>query len=173
MQQPIGSMMNGVLKVMVLRGSPERVYYSRPRFIVALVLALILSASVQWLVYHDHLVFVILRVFAELTMFMLAAVLLTAKVARFRLACTLFLLVLINVVADSLLLLVAPFDLGESVHTVGWLLALAAFYGASNTVAWALRKPITTGMLVMLVYAAAVFGLDLAFRTLYNMVALA
>ena len=172
MQQSLAAMVVGVLRVAVLRGSPERVHYSRRRFIIGLILAVLTSAAVQWFVYHDHIVFTILRVFAELTMFMLAAVLLTAKVARFRLAYALLLLVLISLFADAALLLVAPFDLGAAVHTVGFVLGLIALYGASNTMSWALRKPLVQGAFVMLVYVVAVIGLDLAFQTLYNMVAL-
>ncbi|MEM7097546.1 MAG: hypothetical protein AAF541_04740 [Pseudomonadota bacterium] len=171
MQQNLLGLVTGTFRVMLLRGSPERVHYSRPRFLVGLALAILASALVEWLVYGDHIVFMILRLFAELTMFMLAVTLLTAKVARFRLAYAMLLLVWISVFTDGVLLLAAPLNLGDSVHTLGFVVGLIALYGAGNTVAWALRKPLAQGIMVMVVYAIAVICLDLAFQTLYDMVA--
>ena len=171
MQQNIAGLITGTFRVMLLRGSPERVHYSRPRFLVGLALAILASGLVEWLVYGDHIVFIILRLFAELTMFMLAVTLLTAKVARFRLAYAMLLLVWISVFTDTLLLLAAPFELGDAAHTLGFVMGLIALYGAGNVTAWALRKPLVQGVMVMVVYAVAVIGLDLAFQTLYDMIA--
>ena len=98
--------------------------------------------------------------------------LLTAKVPRFRLAYALLLLVLISLFVDAILLLFAPANLGPVVHTIGYVLGLIALYGASSTVSWALRKPLVQGAFVMVVSVVAGIGLDLAFQTLYNMVAL-
>ena len=171
MQQSLWVMAVGVCRVVLLRGSPERVHYSRRRFIVALILAVLASAGVQVLFYEQHVVFTILRVFAELMMFMFTMVFLTAKVERFRLSYAMLLLVLISLFADCLLLLIAGFSLANYANPIGLLIAAIAFYGASNTVAWALHKPLGGGLLVMAGYVAAVTGLDVAFRFLYEIAA--
>ena len=113
----LGALISGMLRVIFLRGSPERVYYTRRRFIVALLLAVAVSALVQWFYHGDHLVFVILRVFAELTMFMLTMVFLTRRVARFRLAYLMLVLVLISLFADTFLLALAPASAGRRQNT--------------------------------------------------------
>ena len=74
------TLLQNVLRIVFLRGSPERIYYTRRLFIVAVILAVLVSALVQWFYHGDHVVFVILRVFAELTMFMLMAVLLVQPI---------------------------------------------------------------------------------------------
>ncbi len=167
----LAATLQGLAKVVFLRGSPERIFYTRRRFIVSLLLAVAASAAVQAFYFNDHLVFVILRVFAELTMFMLAIVFLTRKIARFRLAYAMFVLVLISLAAD-LVLIVLSVPVPESVRGgVGYGVGLVALYGASNTVAWGLRKPLHHGAGVMALYVAAVVGLDSAFRSLYQTMA--
>jgi hypothetical protein len=165
------SLVTGVLRVIFLRGSPERIFYTRRRFIVALFAALLASGLVQWFFYHDHVVFVVLRVFAEVTMFMLTMVLLTRKVARFRLAYLMLTLVLIGLFADLVLLalgLVLPIDYRIA---AGLAAGAVAWYGASSATAWGLRKPWHYGALVMLLYVAATVGLDMAFRSMYEIMA--
>ena len=171
MEQSLPNMMAGVWRVIFLRGSPERVHYSRRRFLVGLFVAILLSGCVQWFVHEDHVTFVVLRVFAELTMFMLAVTLLTAKVARFRLAYAMLLLVLISACADAAMLLFAALPPGQILSGTSIVLGLAASFGAANTFAWALRKPISQGIVVVGVYLAAVWGLNLAFRALYDIAA--
>ena len=156
---------------MFLRGSPERILYVRKFFIVALLSALVTSGLLQFFGYGDHVVFVILRVFAEITMFMLWMVFMTAKVARLRLANMMLVLMMISVVMDlATLLVVLPFPL-ELRANVGMIMGIVAAYGVSNVVAWALRKPILFGALHFGLYLAAVTGLDLAFRGLYETMA--
>lgn len=158
----------GLLRVIFLRGSPERVFYTRPRFIWGLLLASVASGLVGLYFYHDHLVFVILRVFAKLTMFMLTIVFLTRKIARFRLAYMMLVLVLISLLIDVVLLVLASFWPDAWRTTTGIALGACAFYGAANTFAWGLRKPISHGAFVALLYVAAALALEHAFRGLYN-----
>ena len=163
----------GVLRVVFLRGSPERIFYTRKRFIVGLLAAVLFSGLVQAFYFGDHLVFVILRVFAELTMFMLAMVLLTRKIPRFRLAYMMLALVFISVFIDGCLLALSPLFGngaamgGEITRYIAWGLGAIGLYGASSTVAWGMRLPINQGALVMALYVAAAVGLDMAFRSLY------
>lgn len=162
------AMMQSLLRIMFLRGSPERILYSRKLFIVALLSALVASALLQWFGYGDHLVFVILRVFAEITMFMLWMVFMTSKVARLRLANMMLVLMMISVLVDVITLLVLIPAPEEVSVQIGILFGVAAAYGVSNVVAWALRKPIHIGALYFALYYAAATGLDLAFRGLYG-----
>ena len=129
-------------RIVFKRGSPERLYYTRRLFIVTLLLALVTSAAVQYFYFADHITFVVLRVFAEITCFMVMMVLLTAKIARFRLARMMLVLVLLNLVADTLLLCLAPLQLldGSLLETVKLapvlVLGAIAVYGAGSVVAW-------------------------------------
>ena len=163
-------------RIVFLRGSPERIYYTRRLFIVSLLLAVAASAAVQTVLFDDHVVFVILRVFAELTMFMLMMVVLTAKIARFRLARMMLVLVLISLMADTLLTLigaVVSYRTAEPqlVDTIAYAFAAVALYGAANVTAWGLQRPLHVGAGVMLLYAIASTGLDMAFRGLYEIMA--
>jgi len=163
-----------VLRVVFLRGSPERIYYTRRLFIGALLCAVTLSASAQWLYFGDHVVFVILRVFAEIMPFMLMMVLLTAKIARFRLARMMLVLVLISALADALLLLISPLTwfADPAVQAgIGYMVGAAAIYGCASVVAWGLNRPLSHGAGVIGLYVAAAVGLDLAFRHLYQIMA--
>ncbi len=175
MNQSLAEMLAGLWRVILLRGSPERVHYSRRRFVVALLLAVAASAGAQVLFHEDHVVFVILRVFAELTMFMLAMVLLTARVARFRLAYVMLLLVMISLAADAVLMLLSGLFVITPVYTARYLLlaavSLTAWYGAGSVMAWGLRAPLSRGLLVMAAYLAAATVIDLSFRWLYDLVA--
>ncbi len=173
MLQTVTEMTNGVYRVVFLRGSPERVHYSQRRFIVSLLLAIIASAAAQFLYFGDHVVFVILRVFAELTMFMLTMVVLTSRIPRFRLAYLMLILVLISLFADMLLLLLSPLPLGDAHMGIAWLVGGVALYGASSATAWGLKKPIQQGVLVMGVYVLLVLAINVAFRALYDMAAFA
>ena len=168
--------LKGLLRVVFLRGSPERIFYTRRRFIVCLLLAVLLSGLAQAFFYQDHLVFVVLRVFAELTMFMLAIVLLTAKIARFRLAYMMLVLVMISALMDTTLLAIAPIltvfaDAEAARLWVGWAIGAMAAYGAANCFAWGLRRDLLGGAVVVLLYLAASLALDLAFRGLYDIMA--
>ena len=163
--------LQSLMRIMFLRGSPERILYSRKLFIGALATALFASGLLQFFGYADHLIFVILRVFAEITMFMLWMVFMTAKVARLRLANMMLVLMMISVIVDvvtTLILLPMPMEVRAS---VGIALGLVAAYGVSNAVAWALRKPLHIGALYFGLYYVAVTGLDLAFRGLYEVMA--
>ena len=163
--------LQSLMRIMFLRGSPERILYSRKLFIGALASALLASGVLQFFGYGDHLVFVILRVFAEITMFMLWMVFMTAKVARLRLANMMLVLMMISLIVDivtTLVLLPTPMEVRTS---IGIVIGLVAAYGVSNVVAWALRKPVHIGALYFGLYYAAVTGLDLAFRGLYGVMA--
>ena len=171
MQQSIGQMIVGVFRVVFLRGSPERVHYSQLRFYFALGAAFLASAGVQWFFHNQHVVFVILRVFAELIMFMLMVVLLTRKVARFRLTYMMLLLLLINLFGDLFLLGLAPVLPQQAGTLVAVAVGAVVFYGAASVSAWAQQAPLLQGVVVIGLYVAAVTGLDMAFQYLYNMVA--
>ena len=165
-----------VLRIIFLRGSPERINYDRRLFIVVLLGAVAASAAAQTLYFGDHVAFTILRVFAEVTMFMVMMVLLTAKIPRFRLARMMLALVLISLLCDSLLILLSPITglglLESSQATyIAWLVALPAIYGAASVLAWRLRKVFAHGLGVFILYVAAVVGLDMAFRHLYQIMA--
>ena len=164
---------SNVFRIVFLRGSPERVYYTRRLFIVALVLAIAASAATQALLFGDHLTFVVLRVFSELTMFMLMMVLLTAKVARFRLVRMGLALVLISLFADLLLIALSPMLQTNGAGLLAFGVAGLALYGAANALAWSLRKGILNGLTYVGLYAVGVQGLDYAFRSLYQMMATA
>jgi len=169
-------LLQDVVRIVFLRGSPERVYYTQRLGRYSLLLAVVASAAAQALYFQDTVVFVILRVFAEATMFMLMMVLLTAKITRLRLAKVLVVLVLISLLVDSLLAL-----LGVGLNLAGidqnlrvlpaYLLAACALYGAASVVAWGLSKPLLQGAGVMGLYILAVLGLDMSFRHLYQMMA--
>jgi len=171
----IGELLVSVGRVVFMRGSPERIYYTRRLFIGALLGAVAASGVAQWLYFGDHLAFVILRVFAELMPFMLMMVLLTARIARFRLARVMLVLVLISLIADGLLLLISPavqvFDPAVAQHVLAYAVAAVASYGAASVVAWGLNKPLVRGAGVIAMYVAATLGLDLAFRHLYQIMA--
>lgn len=126
------------------------------------------SALVQSLVYDEHAVFVILRVFAELTMFMLWVVLLTAKVARLRLASMMMILCLISVAVDLTTLILGVVSPVEWRNALGFAIGALSSYGVANVVGWALRKPLQIGALHFAGYFVAVTALDLSFRGLYN-----
>ncbi len=169
-------LVSSVGRIVFLRGSPERIYYTRRLFIVSLLLAVVASAAVQAVLFNDHVVFVILRVFAEMTMFMLMMVVLTAKIARFRLARMMLVLVLISLIADVLLTVVGagvsyrnadP----ELVDGIAYVVSAVALYGASSVIAWGLKRPLWFGAGVMALYVVAAVGLDLAFRGLYEVMA--
>jgi uncharacterized membrane protein YcfT len=169
-------LLRDVIRIVFLRGSPERIYYTQRLGRYSLLLAVVASAAAQALYFQDTVVFVILRVFAEATMFMLMMVLLTAKITRLRLAKVLVVLVLISLLVDSLLAL-----LGIGLNLAGleqnlrvapaYLLAACALYGAASVVAWGLSKPLLQGAGVMGLYVLAVLGLDMSFRHLYQMMA--
>jgi len=169
-------LISSVGRIVFLRGSPERIYYTRRLFIVSLLLAVLASAGVQVVLFADHVVFVILRVFAEITMFMLMMVVLTAKIARFRLARMMLVLVLINLLADALLILVGTVlsyrtaDI-QLVDGMAYVVSAIAAYGASSAMAWGLQRPLMFGAGVILLYVAAATGLDMAFRGLYEVMA--
>lgn len=166
-----GDLLVNLLRIVFLRGSPERIRYDRWLFIVSLVLALCASGLVQHLFFGDHLIFALLRVFAEVTMFMLMIVLLTAKVGRLRLANLMLVLVLINLLMDIVLLLCAPLPDSQITALLPYTLGLAAFYGGSSCVKWALRSSHLKGAGYLGVYLVAAIGLDLVFRNLYNIMA--
>lgn len=172
----VWELVHSVFRIVFLRGSPERIYYTRRLFRGALALAVLASVLVQIYYFGDHLVFVILRVFAELVMFMLMITLLTAKIARFRLARMMLVLVLISLLTDTLLLLMSPLGAAgiwsaQAAQYAAYLLGAIALYGAASVVAWGLSKPLFQGAGVMALYVAAVVGLDMAFRHLYQIMA--
>ena len=165
------TLFQNVLRIVFLRGSPERIYYTRRLFIVSLILAVAASALAQWLFHGDHLVFMILRVFAELTMFMLMAVLLTRKIARFRLARMMAVMVLISLLADAVLIAASALPLAGSRDLLAYTLAAVAFYGAANSLKWGLNGAMRKALAYLGGYVAAVTGLDMAFRHLYGVIA--
>ena len=172
----IRELLASVGRIVFLRGSPERLYYTRRLFIVSLLLAVAASAAVQLVLFDDHLVFVLLRVFAELTMFMLMMVVLTAKIARFRLARMMLVLVLISLFTDLLLTLIGTVlsyrtSTAELVDTIAYGVSAVALYGGSSVVAWGLQRPLWAGAGVLLLYVIAARGLDMAFRGLYEIMA--
>ncbi len=165
----IKELLLSVLRIVFLRGSPERIYYTRRLFIVSLLLAVAASAAAQVLYHGDHVVFVILRVFAEVTIFMMMMVLFTAKVGRFRLARMMLVLVLISLLADSVLVVLSPLPLGEMGPAVAYAVGAVAFYGASSAMTWGLSRPLWQAAAYLLGYVVAVYFLDNAFRYLYDM----
>ena len=158
-----------VLRIAFLRGSPERIYYTRRLFLFSLLLAVLASAFAQYLYHGDHVVFVILRVFAELTMFMILIVLMTAKIARFRLARMMLPMVLISLLMDAVLTLLSPLPLAGLSDYVAFILGAAALYGATSCLAWGLKARLWQAACYLAVYVVAVYGLDAAFRHLYGM----
>ena len=169
-------LLTSVGHIVFLRGSPERLYYTRRLFIVSLLLALVASAAAQFLYFGDPFVFVILRVFAEVTLFMLMIVLLTAKIARFRLARMMLVLVLISLFADLILVVLSVGIPQAQVtaplgRTVSWAVGGVALYGAGSVLAWGLRRSYFWGLGVIILYVVAVLALDSAFRELYAVMA--
>ena len=162
------TLLRSLLRILFKGGSPERILYSRSLFLAALGAAIVASVLAQWLAHNDHLVFVILRVFAELTMFMLWMVFLTARVARLRLANMGLVLLMISVLADVVTILAAT---ALEAKVVSVVIGLVVFYGIANVVAWAMRKPIQIGAVHFAVYLATVSGLDFAFRHFFDIVA--
>ncbi len=162
------TLLRSLLRILFQGGSPERILYSRHLFLATLGAAIVASALAQWLAHHDHLVFVILRVFAELTMFMLWMVFLTAKVARLRLANMGLVLLMISVLVDVVTILAAT---ALEAKVVSVVVGLVVFYGVANVVAWAMRKPIQIGAIHFALYLAAVSGLEFAFRHFFSIVA--
>jgi hypothetical protein len=170
------SLLRSVGRIVFKRGSPERIYYTRRLFIVSLLLALLASGAVQYLWFSDHLVFVVLRVFAEVTMFMVMIVLLTAKIARFRLARMMLVLVLISLLADMLLVLASPIASlvnlqPELKNLAAYVIAAVAMYGAGNVLAWGLQRTYLFGIGTVLLYVIATVALDQTFRGLYEVMA--
>ncbi len=159
------------LRIMYQRGSPERILYSRKLMIVCLLLALAVSGLARVLYFGDHIPFAILWVFAKTTMFMLWVVLLTAKVARLRLATMMLSLVLISLVVDSVYILLSPLPLGELANPIAWIWGASALYGMGSVVAWARRQSLLQGLTQAGGYLAVFMGLDLAFRHLYSIMA--
>lgn len=169
---PALAFLKSLARIVFLRGSPERILYDRRLFWLGLTLALVFSALAEATFHQQHLVFVILRVFAETTLFMLWMVLLTAKVARMRLASLMLVLVWINGLGDVLLVLLSPLGLDPAVRmTVSAVLGGILIYGAANAVAWALRGRLSRGVLHAGLYAGAVWALVLSFQALYNIIA--
>ena len=165
----VGNVAMSVVRMMLLRGSPERILYSRKLFIASLLSALLLSGLAQWLFHGDRPEFVILRVFAETTMFMVWIVLLTAKVARLRLASMMLSLVLMSALIDALLALlglVLPVGVRVFVSAAAGAVLL---YGGASVLAWALRKELLYGGMHVAGYAIAVYALDASFRHLFGM----
>lgn len=164
-------LLTNVARIVFLRGSPERISYTRRLFIVSLFVAMAASAGAQVFFFADHLVFVILRLFAEVTMFMIMIVLLTAKIPRFRLARMMLTLVLISLLSDSLLIFLSVFPLGEGAQYVAYAVAGVAIYGGSNCLAWGLHSNFGKGLGCLALYVAAAMGLDMGFRGLYEIMA--
>lgn len=162
-----------LLRILFLRGSPERILYTRSMAIVGLVVAVCLSTAAQLVFFQDHMVFAILRVFAEVTMFMLWIVLLTAKVAWLRLANTMLVLVWASVLMDAALVLVGVLfsATGAMASYAAYLWSAGILYGAVNVVAWALRQRglFNQAWLHVGGYVVAVWAVDGVFRYLYGM----
>jgi len=104
---------------------------------------------------------------------MLMIVFLTAKITRFRLARMMLVLVLINLIADSTLLIVSPaVQIGllpeRPAQILAFGIAAVALYGAMSVLAWGLNKPLYYGASVAGVYVAAVVALDESFKHFYS-----
>ncbi len=171
MQQGIVGIPRQIVRILFLRGSPERILYARSTMLWALAAALVASVVVRLTYFDDMYVFVLLWVFAKLTMFMLWMTLLTARVVRLRLANAMLCLVLASLTYDVVLIAVSPLPLGNLAGPVAWMWAGAIGYGAANITAWAVRKPLSHGLAQVAGYYAAFGGLDLAFRHLYSIMA--
>jgi arginine exporter protein ArgO len=159
------------VRIIFLRGSPERIHYSTRDFIVTLVLAIAASAVVQFVLYGDPVTLVILRVFCELTMFMLGVVLLTRKVARFRLARLMLVVVAISLLADVTLVICGLLGLPVVSKMAPYVIGIIAIYGAGNALKWALSRPFWVGLAAVGGYVAVVTVLDNTFRGLYAIMA--
>jgi hypothetical protein len=162
-----------LLRILFLRGSPERILYTRSMAIGGLAVAVCLSAAAQFIFFQDHLVFVILRVFAEVTMFMLWIAFLTAKVARLRLANAMLILVWASVLMDAVFVLVGALfsPIGAIADYAAYLWSGAIFYGAVNVIAWALqlRGLFNPAWLQVGGFVLAVWLVNGVFRYLYGM----
>ena len=169
--------LKALLRIAFLRGSPERILYGRGKFIAGLLLALVAAGAAQYFYHADHLVFALLRVFAEVTIFMMWMVLLTAKVARLRLATLMLSLVGLSLLSDGVLLLLAvPFQLlavGDVLRdVVAFVWGAAICYGAGSAVGWALhQRSMNNGILHVIGYVVVVAALEVSFRYLYNIMA--
>ena len=163
---------------MFLRGSPERILYDRWLLRLGLLFAIVLSGLAQMFYHGDHVVFVLLRVFAELITFMLWMVVLTGSVGRLRLAQAMMVLVWISTFADVVLASIGLSGLANALeeqvlNLTAIVVSTIAIYGAANTMSWAMRKKLTVGGVHLIGYALVVWALDAAFRGLYNMAAFA
>lgn len=168
MTQSLANVVTNLLRVIFLRGSPERIHYSTKLFIVALLLAIAASAAVQAIVFDDPALLVGLRVFSELTMFMLAMVLLTRKVARLRLARFMLVVVAISLLADTALLLCGLLNF-QSVTRIGvYIIGFSAVYGASNALHWAIKGQFWLATVGVCGYVLVVTVLDNTFRGLFS-----
>ncbi|NOX50164.1 MAG: hypothetical protein GXP16_06445 [Gammaproteobacteria bacterium] len=173
LNQRLPGQFSNLLRVMFMRGSPERFLYSRWRSIPALLGAIVLSALVQHFYFGDQVVFVILRVFSEVTMFMLWMVLLTAQVGRLRLANMMLVLVLISLFYDAVLLLLSLTPIYAKVlfahaGVMAFIWGAIILYGAGNTVSWAIRSKLWYGCMHVFLYISAAFALEFSFRWLYE-----
>ena len=176
----IWELLSSVFRIVFLRGSPERIYYTRRLAIVALLSAVLASGSAQWLFFGDHVVFIILRVFAEITLFMLMMVFLTAKITRFRLARMMLVLVMISLLTDVVLVLLSPFFFLEWLNVdhardyaqyLAYGFGVVAAYGAASVLSWGLRKPWVSGAMLIGTYIVGVVALNSGFRHLYQIIA--
>ena len=169
-------LLSSVFRIVFLRGSPERIYYTRRLAIVALLSAVLASGCAQWLFFGDHVVFIILRVFAEITLFMLMMVFLTAKITRFRLARMMLVLVMISLLTDVVLVLLSPLFLLEWLNIdyaqyLGYGFGVVAAYGAASVLSWGLRKSWVSGAMLIGAYIGGVVALNAGFRHLYQIIA--
>lgn len=165
-------------RIVFLRGSPERLYYTQRFFLGALVSAVVASVALQALQafeVQDPWIFVLLGVFAQLTVFMLMMVILTARIARFRLARMMLALVLIHLflsialIAFHGLALALP-GVQAVVEVITSGLYLLAVYAAGSVAAWGLGQSLMWGVGVILVYAGLSLGLAGAFQHLLSIV---
>jgi hypothetical protein len=169
--QRIGNIATNLLRVIFLRGSPERIHYSTKLFVVALLLAIIASGSAQVLYFADDITLTVLRGFCELTMFMVGVVLLTRKVARIRLARLMLVLVSISLLADVVLSFCGLLDIPLTTNIAHYVIGIAAIYGASNALHWAIKGNFLLGVAGIGGYVLVVTVLYETFRGLFAIIA--
>ena len=171
MTSPI-NLISQLMRVIFMRGSPERVLYDRWLLRLGLLFAVLLAATAQSVLHQDHVVFVLLRVFAELVVFMLWMTYLTSRVGRLRLAQAMMFFFWISAFADLVLALLGLVGLDErwrDILAIG--IGAIAAYGAANTLSWALRRKLSYAGAQVLGYMLLTWALDAAFRALYNLAA--
>jgi len=104
-------------------------------------------------------------------MFMVGVVLLTRKVARIRLARLMLVLVSISLLADVVLSFCGLLDIPLITNIAHYVIGIAAIYGASNALHWAIKGNFLLGVAGIGGYVLVVTVLYETFRGLFAIIA--